>query len=626
MKKGTRFRDLNPAISEETLKVIENGLGFSTATPVQVATIPLLCSYKDVAVDAATGSGKTLAFLVPVVEKFRGLSVSLKKNQVGAIVISPTRELASQIFQVSQPFMETLPRYRAALLVGGTDVAADVVNLKENGANLLIGTPGRIEDILDRASFLDLKSFEVLILDEADRLLDMGFKRQLSSIIDRLPKLRRTGLFSATQTQAVEELAKAGLRNPVRVEVRVETKASLAGTAPECPRTPAGLTTQYAVVEADRKLAQLVNFLLEHASSKTIVYFMTCACVDYLGTVLPQLKMLKTLSIISLHGKMKQSVREKALATFTEQPASVLFCTDVAARGLDIPGVDWIIQYDPPQDPNVFVHRVGRTARMGRSGNALVYLLPKEDAYVEFLKIRRVPMDELVLSETDLDIISLVRAAAKEDRDIMEKGLKALVSYVRAYKEHQCTFIFRWKELELGKVGMGYGLLQLPSMPELRRGVFTAEHFVPVEGLEVEKIKYKDKAREKQRLKNLKEKESCKEIKEFKDHKSQKYSNLSKPGEVQRKKNSKKRHLDQSRRDLDDLENDYRMLKKLKKGLISEEEFDLATDVDGERTDAADETKQQKVSNGSSSARKKKMMPSDKGRKSTKKKWVSRAN
>ncbi|KAL2634811.1 hypothetical protein R1flu_006290 [Riccia fluitans] len=623
--KNTRFRDLNPAISKETLAVIEDGLGFSTATPVQVATIPLLSSYKDVAVDAATGSGKTLAFLVPVVEKFRGLSTSLKKNQVGAIVISPTRELASQIFQVAQPFMETLPKYKEALLVGGTDVSVDIENLREKGANLLIGTPGRIEDILDRASFLDLKNLEVLILDEADRLLDMGFKRQLSSIIDRLPKLRRTGLFSATQTQAVEELAKAGLRNPVRVEVRVETKASLAGGAPECPRTPAGLTAQYAVVEADMKLAHLVNFLLEHASSKIIVYFMTCACVDYWGTVLPQLKMLKGLSIIPLHGKMKQSVREKALATFAEQPASVLFCTDVAARGLDIPGVDWIIQYDPPQDPNVFVHRVGRTARMGRSGNALVYLLPKEDAYVEFLRIRRVPMEELVLSDTNLEIIPLVRTAAKEDRDVMEKGLKAFVSYVRAYKEHQCTFIFRWKQLELGRVAMGYGLLQLPSMPELRRGVLTAEHFVSIQGLDVDKIKYKDKAREKQRLKNLKEKESNRETKEENVHVSKEHSDLPKPAAVQKKKNSKKRHLDQSRRDLDDLENDYRMLKKLKKGLISEEEFDLATEVDGERTSAADQKKEENASKDSSSARKKKkLMPSDTRRKSSKQKWISR--
>ncbi|BBN10585.1 ATP-dependent RNA helicase DDX55/SPB4 [Marchantia polymorpha subsp. ruderalis] len=617
--KGTRFRDLNPALSEESLAVLD-AQGFITATPVQVATIPLLCSFKDVSVDAATGSGKTLAFIVPIVEKLRGLSDPLKKNQVGAIVISPTRELASQIFQVAQPFMDTLPKYEAALLVGGTDVSADIANLKQNGANLLIGTPGRIEDILDRASFLDLKNFEVLILDEADRLLDMGFKRQLSVIIARLPKLRRTGLFSATQTQAVEELAKAGLRNPVRVEVRVETKT--AGKGPECPRTPAGLTIQYSIVDPDAKPAQLVNFLLEHASSKIIVYFMTCACVDYWGTVLPQLKMMKTLSIISLHGKMKQSAREKALATFADLPASVLFCTDVAARGLDIPGVDWIIQYDPPQDPNVFVHRVGRTARMGRSGNALVYLLPKEDAYAEFLRVRRVPIEELSLPEINLEIIPLLRAAAKEDRDLMEKGVKAFVSYVRAYKEHQCSYICRWKQLELGKVGMGYGLLQLPSMPELRRGVLTPEFFVPMEGVDIDKIKYKDKAREKQRMKNLSiKKETIKEPEEN-GHK-QKRPVLT-PTNVDRKKNSKKRQLDQSRRDQDDMENDYRMLKKLKKGLITEEEFDQAIDADGERTDAEQKkvVKEQKASRSSSSVKAKKAKPSDRAN-SGKKKWVS---
>ncbi|CAM6098676.1 unnamed protein product [Calypogeia fissa] len=576
---GTKFRELKPQLSEQTLAVLD-GQGFVTATPVQVATIPLLCTYKDVAVDAATGSGKTLAFVVPIVEILRRLSQPLKSNQIGAVIISPTRELASQIFHVAEPFIATLPKIGAALLVGGTDVNADVTNLKENRANVLIGTPGRLEDVLDRSPFLDLCNLEVLILDEADRLLDMGFKRQLSVILDRLPKQRRTGLFSATQTEAVEELAKAGLRNPVRVEVRIETK-SLSSGAVGNQKTPSTLTTQFAIVEADEKPSQLVSFLRKHTTSKVIVYFMTCACVDYWGTVLPQLKALKAVTIISLHGKMKQVAREKALATFSEMDACVLFCTDVAARGLDIPGVDWIIQFDPPQDPSVFVHRVGRTARMGRSGNALVYLLPKEDTYVEFLRIRKVPIEERPAVTTKLDIGPLLRAAAQEDRDIMEKGLRAFVSYVRAYKEHQCTYIFRWKQLEAGKAAMGYGLLQLPTMSEFKRGALSAEGFTPVQGVDLAAIPYKDKLREKQRVKNLSIKLQNRENgrdAELKDKQSRVGATIQ--PKVERKKDSKKRRAAQERKDDEDMEEDYRLLKKLRKGRITQDEFEQALDPD----------------------------------------------
>ncbi|CAM6050827.1 unnamed protein product [Sphagnum compactum] len=569
--KGTvSFRSLTPPLSEETLSVLDS-FGFATATPVQAATIPLLCNYKDVAVDAATGSGKTLAFLVPLVEILRRLSEPLKRFQVGAMIVSPTRELASQIYHVMESFLETLSGIRAVLLVGGTDVTLEVAKVKECGANLLVGTPGRLHDIMERVSALDFRNLEVLVLDEADRLLDMGFQRQLAAVIARLPKQRRTGLFSATQTEAVEELARAGLRNPVRVEVRTQAKSSASGAnISVSSKTPAGLTLQFLECEADEKPAQLIHFLSQHLSSKVILYFMTCACVDYWGTVLPQLETLSGMPTVALHGKMKQSVREKALATFAAMEAGMLICTDVAARGLDIPGVDWIVQYDPPQDPNVFVHRVGRTARMGQSGNALVLLLPKEDSYVEFLRIRNVPIEALEKSESVPDVIQLLRAAAKKDRDVMEKGLRAFVSYIRAYKEHQCSFIFKWKELEVGRTAMGYGLLQLPSMPELRRGLLSVTNFIPAEGVNVASISFKDKAREKQRQKNLilkPQRQPLARTREKMDHAPKK----------ERKETAEKRREHQRAEDDDEMEREYRLLKKLKKGTLTEVEFAEAT-------------------------------------------------
>ncbi|KAJ7526177.1 hypothetical protein O6H91_17G085700 [Diphasiastrum complanatum] len=340
-------------------------------------------------------------------------------------------------------------------------------------------------------------------------------------------------------------------------------------------KTPATFCIQYVKCDADEKSSQLVHFLKKHLDKKVILYFMTCASVDFWGTVLPQLVGLNEISSVSLHGKMKQSVREKALATFAGMSVGVMFCTDVAARGLDIPGVDWIVQYDPPQDPNVFVHRVGRTARMGRSGNALVFLLPKEDVYVEFLQIRRVPVEERRKWIKVKDITLLLRKAAKEDRDVMEKGLRAFVSFVRAYKEHHCSYIFRWKELELGKLAMGYGLLQLPSMPELKRKTFSVADFVPVTGIDFTSIRYKDKSREKQRQRNLAGNQQGKSFADVKEK-----VNAPCQGAVSKKQ---KRPVEVQKAyanfedDYDEIEKDYRLMKKLKKGVISELEFAKCT-------------------------------------------------
>ncbi|KAI7725544.1 hypothetical protein M8C21_017736, partial [Ambrosia artemisiifolia] len=562
----TRFSDLNPPLSTQVLDALTSS-GFEYCTPVQAATIPLLCTYKDVAVDAATGSGKTLAFVVPLVEILRR-TTSVKPHQVLGIIISPTRELSSQIYHVAQPFISSLPDVKPVLLVGGSEVKSDIKKIEDEGANLLIGTPGRLHDIMDRMDILDFRNLEILILDEADRLLDMGFQKQINSIISSLPKLRRTGLFSATQTDAVEELAKAGLRNPVRVEVRAETK-SLGCSSSEHPtssKTPSGLHIE----ASDKKSSQLVDFFINNKSKKMIVYFMTCASVDYWGVVLPRLAALKGLSLISLHGKMKQSAREKALASFTSLSGGILMCTDVAARGLDIPGVDCIVQYDPPQDPNVFIHRVGRTARLGRQGSAVVFLLPKEEAYVDFLRVKRIPIEERMCSEDALDVVPHLRAAAQKDRDVMEKGLRAFVSYIRAYKEHHCNFILRWKDLEIGKLGMGYGLLQLPSMSEVKQNSLSTDGFIAVEDLKLEEIKFKDKNREKQRKKNLQVKKETKQ-EDTKTHKAK--DKAKNTVTVMKKRTAKQRRAIQSAEDDEELTREYRLLKKLKKGAIDESEY-----------------------------------------------------
>lgn len=533
--------------------------------------------------EAATGSGKTLAFVLPVRELLA--KKKLRKNQVGAVILSPTRELAAQIHSVAKPFLATLPWIQCALLVGGGPVSSDARQLAEHGANVLVGTPGRLDDVMEKVKDLDFRELEILILDEADRLLDMGFQVKVASILARLPRQRRTGLFSATQTTLTEELGRAGMRNPTRVEVRVSSKVEgeregKEGEGGVVGKTPITLEISYLVCEMEKKISHFVRILEEQSSLKTIVYALTCACVDYWNATLPHLPTLKKLNFFALHGKMKQSVREEALAKFSQLPEGVLLCTDVAARGLDIPGVDSIIQLDAPQDPKAFLHRAGRTARMGLSGSAFVLLTPKEDAYADYLRLQGIPLQEKPCPSSVTDVTPLLRQAALSDRDVMEKGLRAFVSFVRGYKEHHCNYIFRWKELELGRLGMAFGLLQLPAMGELKRIRNAAKHFQGVEGVDFDTIRYRDKGREKQRKQKLKSLslEDSRGVRKTPEG-GQAVEKVDRKSKSQKHKEVRNKRTARSKEDNDDedLNSDYRLLKRLKKGKISENDFGRAT-------------------------------------------------
>ncbi|KAJ1626066.1 P-loop containing nucleoside triphosphate hydrolase protein, partial [Pavlovales sp. CCMP2436] len=256
-----RFETLAPQLLPATLEALI-GSGFTHATPVQEAVIPQFLSRKDVVVQACTGSGKTLAFLVPLFEILARRAEPLSLTQVGAIVIEPTRELAMQVVQVAAVFKGRYERELSVLaLVGGSKLENDREALREHGCNVVIGTPGRIDHSLDwLRDEVQTRELELLVLDEADRLLDMGFEQTLNSILSKLPKQRRTGLFSATQTEQVMQLIRAGLRNPVKVDVKVTPLAERAQP------TPTSLTNWYAITELEHKLGALVDFMATHAS------------------------------------------------------------------------------------------------------------------------------------------------------------------------------------------------------------------------------------------------------------------------------------------------------------------------------------------------------------------------
>ncbi|XP_025053818.1 ATP-dependent RNA helicase DDX55 isoform X2 [Alligator sinensis] len=405
-------------------------------------------SNKDVAAEAVTGSGKTLAFVIPVLEILLRREEKLKKTQVGAIIITPTRELAVQIDEVLSHFTKHFPQFSQILLIGGTNPVEDIEKFKEHGGNIIVATPGRLEDMFRRkADGLDLarcvKSLDVLVLDEADRLLDMGFEASINAILDFLPKQRRTGLFSATQTQEVENLVRAGLRNPVRISVKEKGVA-----ASSTQKTPTRLENYYMICRADEKFNQLVHFLRQHKQEKHLVFFSTCACVEYYGKALES--MVKNVKIMCIHGKMKHK-RNRIFTEFRKLPSGILVCTDVMARGIDIPEVNWVLQYDPPRSASAFVHRCGRTARIGHVGSALVFLLPMEESYVNFLSInQKCPMQEMKPSKNVVDLLPKLKSMALADRAVFEKGMKAFVSYVQAYAKHECSLIFRVKAKRSG--------------------------------------------------------------------------------------------------------------------------------------------------------------------------------
>ncbi|XP_036027831.1 ATP-dependent RNA helicase DDX55 [Onychomys torridus] len=559
-------------------------LGFPHMTPVQSATIPLFMKNKDVAAEAVTGSGKTLAFVIPIVEILLRREEKLKKGQVGAIIITPTRELALQIDEVLSHFTKHFPQFSQILWIGGRNPGEDVERFKQHGGNIIVATPGRLEDMFRRkAEGLDLascvRSLDVLVLDEADRLLDMGFEASINTILEYLPKQRRTGLFSATQTQEVENLVRAGLRNPVRISVKEKGVA-----ASSTQKTPSRLENHYMICKADEKFNQLVHFLRNHQQEKHLVFFSTCVCVEYYGRALEAL--LKRAKILCIHGKMKYK-RNKIFLEFRKLQSGILVCTDVMARGIDIPEVNWVLQYDPPSNASAFVHRCGRTARIGHGGSALVFLLPMEEAYVNFLAInQKCPLQEMSLQRDTADLLPKLRAMAMADRAVFEKGMKAFVSFVQAYAKHECSLIFRLKDLDFASLARGFALLRMPRMPELRGRQFP--DFVPTD-IDTNTIPFKDKIREKQRQKLLeqKRKERTENEGRRKFIKNKAWSKQKAKKERKKKKNAKRKKDEGSDIDDEDMEellNDTRLLKKFKKGKITEEEFEKGLLTSRKRT------------------------------------------
>ncbi|KYR00091.1 putative RNA helicase [Tieghemostelium lacteum] len=622
---GGTWDSLDPVLKDSTLRTIDR-LGFQRMSPVQAAAIPLFLTNKDVLVEACTGSGKTLSFVIPIIEMILRKEKIPKKSEILSVIISPTRELATQIQKVILEFTQDLlnpPQEQklenididtpentlvkppvvpieisTLLLIGGTEIYQDLQAFKNFGGNIIVGTPGRIDEFFNRisnADYMKVKEFEVLILDEADKLLDMGFHQPISSILSKLPKQRRTGLFSATQTSEVKELARTGMRNPVRVQVSVQSSHTL-----EVQSIPSTLDNRYSICPPDEKFNRLLQFFSEKATQyKIIVYFLTCAQVDYFYKLLKNLKSTKDLPFFSLHGKAPHTKRIKVFDEFSAAKSGVLLSTDLASRGLDIPNVDWVVQYDAPQDPKAFIHRIGRTARMGREGNALLFLAPEEDTYIEFLKLKKVPLLEYKYTDSIvIDHSDEVKKLLLSDREVMEKSLVAFVSHIRAYKEHLCPYIFIFHRIDYPKLAKGFGLLRLPRMPELKDKT-DVEYITGVTQEQIDKIPYKEKRKEQQRLVKIETKEKLKKEEqqkklEIQNEKKRKLEEMKKQKEE--KASMSKEELQQKKdeleqQDIDEINEDARFLKKSNKSKSKSKKKKFAGMAESDTSDNEEDIK-----------------------------------
>jgi ATP-dependent RNA helicase DeaD len=366
----TTFADLqiHPAVLQAVADV-----GYESPSPIQAATIPAMMAGSDVVGLAQTGTGKTAAFAIPILSK---IDTSSRITQ--ALVLAPTRELALQV-------AEAFSRYGARLSVnvlpiyGGASYGPQLAGLKR-GAQVVVGTPGRVLDHLEKGS-LDLTHLDYLVLDEADEMLQMGFAEDVERILADTPEYKQVALFSATMPPAIRKITSKYLHDPVEVTVKSKTQ------------TAENITQRYIQVAGARKMDALTRLLEVEQGDAMIVFVRTKQATE---EVAERLK-ARGFAAAAINGDIPQAVRERTIAALKDGSIDVLVATDVAARGLDVERISHVLNYDIPHDPESYVHRIGRTGRAGRSGTALLFVTPRERHLLK--SIERVTRQRLVESE-----------------------------------------------------------------------------------------------------------------------------------------------------------------------------------------------------------------------------------
>lgn len=444
----SKFSDL--PLSQRTLQGLI-GAGYLIPTEIQKAGIPISLKGHDVLGAAKTGSGKTLAFLIPVIEALWRQQWS-SIDGLGALIISPTRELAYQTFEVLCK-IGCKHDLSAGLIIGGKDLKHEQERIRRT--NIVVCTPGRLLQHMDETPDFTCNSLQVLVLDEADRILDLGFAATLNAIIENLPEERQTMLYSATQTRSVQDLARLSLQDPEYIAVHENSSTS----------TPKGLTQSYVVCELPEKLNFLYSFIRNHIKSKILVFVSSCKQVKFIYESFRRLR--PGIPLMALYGKQKQLKRVAIYNDFCKKTEAVLFATDIAARGLDIPAVHWVIQLDCPEDANTYIHRAGRTARYQKNGQSLLVLLPSEEQeMIKALEEKKIPINRIRVNPQKLGSIQKkLEAFCAQDLEIKQWAQKSIVSYARSVFLQSNKKIFDVNQLPLDAFAQSLGL---PNPPRIR--------------------------------------------------------------------------------------------------------------------------------------------------------------
>ena len=392
---------------EELLKSVADQ-GYITPTPVQQKAIPLILEGKDVLAGAQTGTGKTASFTLPLLQRlFETHDPHQKPRRVRALILVPTRELAAQVYESVLTYNQHLPLHVEAV-VGGASVGIQTRQLKR-GCDIVVATPGRLIDHVKQRN-INLANIEILVLDEADRMLDMGFMPDIKQIMGLIPKKRQSLLFSATVPNAIKSLASQLLNNPVEVEVAKQN-----ATAENVAERVYGIDREY-------KRALLSYLIGSNNWKQVLVFVRTKHGADRLEKQLIE----DGIRTAALHGDKTQGARNKALEYFKSGKVTVLVATDIAARGLDIDELPHVVNFDLPQVPEDYIHRIGRTGRAGSSGEALSLVCPEEAwqlVEIEKLLKRQIPR----VADTGYEPVSLkVMDAPKKNAPHKDTGKKDL--------------------------------------------------------------------------------------------------------------------------------------------------------------------------------------------------------
>jgi ATP-dependent RNA helicase DeaD len=405
----TTFHELG--LSNELMKAIRR-MGFEETTPIQAETIPLSLQNKDVIGQAQTGTGKTAAFGIPLIEK-----VDVKNEAIQGLVVAPTRELA---IQVSEELYKigAVKRVRVLPIYGGQDIERQIRALKKR-PHIIVGTPGRIIDHINRKT-LRLDNVHTVVLDEADEMLNMGFIDDIEAILSNVPEKRQTLLFSATMPDPIRRIAERFMNEPHIVKVKAKEM------------TVPNIQQYYLEVQEKKKFDILTRLLDIQAPELAIVFGRTKRRVDELAEALN----LRGYAAEGIHGDLSQAKRLSVLRKFKEGSIEILVATDVAARGLDISGVTHVYNFDIPQDPESYVHRIGRTGRAGKTGVAMTFVTPREIGQLHNIerttkrKMERMKpptLDEALEGQQRIAVEKLVATVESENLSFYKRAAEELL-------------------------------------------------------------------------------------------------------------------------------------------------------------------------------------------------------